>query len=385
MASDRRDGSSILRVLIVHPGAELYGSDRMVAESASALVEAGHRVLVALPEDGPLVSDLHQRGARTLIMTMPVVRKAALRPRGMARLLWTAARSTPETLGLLRWRPDVVYVSTQILPTWVLAARLAGLHTVCHVHEAERHPVRVVELGLFLPLKAAHRVIANSEYSASVARAVVPDIADRIVVVHNGVPGPTTAQPARPRLLDGLRVAYLGRLSPRKGVDVAVRAVRRLHDEGMPIRLRLLGGTFDGYEWYERELRDLAGPLVDDGSVAFVGFRPSIWDDLEQSDVVVVPSVLPEPFGNTAVEARLAARPVLVSRIGGLPEAVDGCPSAIRVEPGSVTDLTAALHRIIEDWTLFARAAAQDAPRCAQEFAPERYRREIRRVVTEKW
>ena len=74
-------------VLVAHPGAELYGSDRMVLDSVAALSAAGYSVTVALPERGPLVGKLEAAGARVVPCRMPVLRKSALRPRGFLRLV----------------------------------------------------------------------------------------------------------------------------------------------------------------------------------------------------------------------------------------------------------------------------------------------------------
>jgi hypothetical protein len=73
-------------VLVVHPGAELYGSDRVLLESVSALL-TGSAVVVALPADGPLAGELRRRGARVVACRMPVLRKAVLRPAGLAGLV----------------------------------------------------------------------------------------------------------------------------------------------------------------------------------------------------------------------------------------------------------------------------------------------------------
>ena len=62
----------------------------------------------------------------------------------------------------------------------------------------------------------------------------------------------------------------------------------------------LLGTAFEGYEWYEEQLRERAASSGVD--VDFAGFHSDIWPFLEQTDVLVVPSRMAEPFGNTAVE-----------------------------------------------------------------------------------
>ena len=76
----------MMRVLVTHPSAELYGSDRMLAESVHGLVDAGTDVVVALPSRGPLVPLLEAAGATVVGTSVPVLRKSSLRPAGALRL-----------------------------------------------------------------------------------------------------------------------------------------------------------------------------------------------------------------------------------------------------------------------------------------------------------
>ncbi|MGH3432053.1 MAG: glycosyltransferase, partial [Thermocrispum sp.] len=126
---------------MVHPSAELYGSDRMFAEAAVALAEAGWRVVVALPggcEHGELAVLLRDLGADVVFCPTPVLRKAALRPAGFARLLFDGLRAVRPMLRLARAvRPRAVYVNTVTVPLWLVLARLLRLPVLAHVHEAE--------------------------------------------------------------------------------------------------------------------------------------------------------------------------------------------------------------------------------------------------------
>ena len=81
--------------------------------------------------------------------------------------------------------------------------------------------------------------------------------------------------------------------------------------------MTIVGAVFPGYEWYEAELREQVRNLGLEGSVTFCGFVPDVWPVLETLDVIAVPSRYDEPFGNTAVEAVLAGRPVVVSATSG--------------------------------------------------------------------
>jgi glycosyltransferase involved in cell wall biosynthesis len=94
---------------------------------------------------------------------------------------------------------------------------------------------------------------------------------------------------------------------------------------------------------------------------------------MAQADVVVVPSLADEPFGNTAVEALLAARPVIVSGAGGLLEAVEGFDSAQLVRPGDAAAIAAAIERVRIEWPAFRARASADAVVAADRHSPDRY------------
>ena len=61
-------------VLVAHPGAGLYGADRVTLETATALGARGWAVTVAVPTDGPLVPCLEEVGADVVLCPTPVLR-----------------------------------------------------------------------------------------------------------------------------------------------------------------------------------------------------------------------------------------------------------------------------------------------------------------------
>jgi len=360
-------------VLVVHPGAEMFGSDRMLLESVIGFVESGARVVVALPARGMLDVELRRAGAEVVIIPMLVLRKVLLSFRGLPTLFRDMFRGLRASWRLIsRVRPDVVYVSTIIIPQWPLVARLRGIRAVSHVHEAEASGNRLVNALLYLPHLAAHRTLVNSRFSLDTISHALPALTRRSVVVYNGVASPEG--PAAPRdSLDGpLHVLYIGRLSPRKGPDVVIDAAAELTRSGRDVRVTLLGAVFAGYEWFEDDLRRRAaesGVQVD-----FAGFHQTIWPFLEQADVLTVPSRVDEPFGNTAVEGILARRPVVASDSSGLREAAGGYPTSRLVPADDPQALAASLAEIIDEWTT-VRGGVDESRRIALErHAPERYR-----------
>lgn len=351
-------------VLIAHPGAELYGADRVTLESAAGLAAAGHEVIAALPEDGPLVAALEERGVRVIVTRMFVLRKQLLRPRRWPTLIASAVGGFLDSWRLVsEHRPDAAYVSTVILPHWPLLLRLRRVPTVTHVHEAESGTPWALRAFLYLPQLWSHAVIANSRFTADLLHRSLPALRRRIRVVLNPIPGPARPAPLREQL-DVVRVGYVGRLSPRKAPDVVIGAVAALRERGREARLDIVGDVFRGYEWYSADLaRQIEAEALTD-AVTMHGYDADVWPHLADCDIMVVPSRTDESFGNTAVEAVLAGRPVIVSDLAGLREAVDGYPTARAVAPGDIAAVADAVEELVGRWP-DVRREAQDAAAAA--------------------
>lgn len=372
----RRSRPAAPRVLLTHPSADLYGSDRMLIESAEALRDDGWRVTVVLPYQGPLLEVLGERGFDVRTCGLPALRKTMLTPAGLARFMIDSVRYAGAAVRLIRETgTELVYVNTLVGPGWLILARLAGRPVVCHVHEAERQLSPAARRVLTAPLGLTRRVITNSRHTAAVLVGTSTVARSRNSVVLNGLELPEP-RPPRSVLGDGpVRLVYCGRLSRRKGPQTAIAAVRLLLDRDLDVQLELLGSPVAGQEDFEAELRELAAPLGD--RVRFRGFHadPAAW--LTEADLAVVPSIGDESYGNAAVEAAAVGRPVVITDQPGLIEAVGELPSVRVVPPDRPDDLADALEELIKDWKAVSAAATAAAAGVREVHAPARYRREL--------
>lgn len=178
--------------------------------------------------------------------------------------------------------------------------------------------------------------------------------AERVVVKPNFVArsNPLLDCPRGPALL-------LGRLSPEKGVRVAIEAFRKLPHA----RLDIAGSGPD-----EVQLRRIAPP-----NVRFLGaIAPSdVGALVARCSFLVLPSVWYEMFPRVVVEAMASGVPVLASRIGGLPELVlDGITGLLFTASDSA-DLAEKASLLLENTDLRDRMAAASRSRYDVEFTPE--------------
>lgn len=370
------------RVVLIHPSVELYGSDRMFLEAVEAFCTDAYRVDVVLPGTGALADQVTAAGASVHVVDMPTFRKSSLNPLGLIRLAARVITAAPGIVRLLRrLKPDVVYVSTLTTPMWGVLATLTGsTPVVTHVHEAETQAPRLLQFALVAPLSTSREVLVNSRLTAEFVRRSMPFGRSRIRLVPNGVEGPTTPPPkASDAPPDRLSLLMVGRLSPRKGTHVAVDAVLALHRRGVDTTLHLVGDTFEGYEWYEEQLRERVLDAGLSDSVIFSGFTANPWQSYAAADVVLVPSVLPEPFGNVAVEAHLAQVPVIGS--SHVAEALGDGEFGLLVPPDDAEALAEAIHRLPADWEDAQRRAARARTWATNTFSPQNYRHQLRATI----
>jgi len=163
-------------------------------------------------------------------------------------------------------------------------------------------------------------------------------------VIHNGVDHEIFHPRDRPDGDGPLRITFAGELAPHKGPQLLVEACSKLT---FPYRLRIIGAPPDGGP------QNFANHLA--AQAQALGVRLTLEPRLKPhelaaafrtSDVVVVPSIWPEPFGRVAPEAMACGAAVISSTWGGLPEVCGN--GALLVDPTDIAALTDAL-RSLED------------------------------------
>ncbi len=140
---------------------------------------------------------------------------------------------------------------------------------------------------------------------------------------------------------DGLfRFLYLGRVESAKGIDVLLRAFAQIAAAIPHARLDVAGS---GTRVDELRQEYAALPQVQfHGHVA----GPAKDKLITQADVLVMPSIVREVFGNSIIEAFAFGKPVLAARIGGMPELVRPGHTGLLVEPNDVDGLAQALGEL---------------------------------------
>lgn len=166
-------------------------------------------------------------------------------------------------------------------------------------------------------------------------------------------------------------VTIVGRLAPWKGQHILLDAATRVRREVPDARFRIVGDALFGEEDYRRacEEQTVRSGLAE--AVEFRGFREDVGADLAASTLVVHASTLPEPFGQTVVEAMAAGRAVIAADAGGPRETVVHGETGLLTPPGDAEALAAAIVRLLKDPAERRAMAEAGRRRVAEHFTIE--------------
>ena len=209
------------------------------------------------------------------------------------------------------------------------------------------------------------KVVAKSKHEIELIRTVEP--AANCLLIPNGV-DTDQFQPRSPAPTDGpLRLLCVGRLIERKGQNHLIEAVKRLADEGLDVKLDLVG-TGDARLDNEAQVTRLG--LAN--RVRFVGYVPreKIADYYAAAHVFVLPSYN-EGMSVALLEAMASGLAVVVTSTGGTAELVEADINGFIFEWGDVASLTAHIRRLSEDRSLVRRMGDTSRKR-AMNFSWER-------------
>jgi glycosyltransferase involved in cell wall biosynthesis len=272
---------------------KLYGgTERVVAHLCDALIELGHEVILFA------AADSRTKARLVAVRDQPIrLDTVALKSDLAAHLtlLWEAKRRSTQ-FDILHFHIDMLHfpMFEQLAPKTVTT-----LHGRLDLKDLPSFYARWPGFGLVS--------ISDSQ------RTPLPD-AHWLSTVGHGVPCGQYTLNERPA---GAYLAFLGRMSPEKRPDVAIRLALRA---GIPLRIAAKVDAAD-VVYFDTVVK----PLLDDPLIDFIG---EIGDErksefLGNAKALLFPINWPEPFGLVMIEAMACGTPVIAWNCGAVPEVID--------------------------------------------------------------
>jgi glycosyltransferase involved in cell wall biosynthesis len=350
-------GKTILQIL---PNLKQGGVERGTIEMAKAIVDAGGTAIV-VSGGGAMVAQLQRIGVEHIML--PVGSKNPLR--------WPSIRRKLRQI-MTDNNIDLVHVRSRA-PAWIAipAAKVLKIPVVTTVHGRFKATNMFKKYYNSIMMRA-DRIIAISDYVSDLITKQFPKAADKITIIHRGVdvdlfnPKAVNAQRTinaadKLNVDENKKIIMLpARPTLWKGQEVMIAAMAKLtHKDAVLI----LVGAGAGRDAFQSKLMAVIASHNMQGRVILAPETNDMPAAMMLADVVVMPSLTPEPFGRVAIEAQAMGRPVVAFDHGGAVESIIAGTTGWLAKPADVDDLAAAVDTAL---SLKPRARQQYSKRARQ-------------------
>lgn len=338
-----------IKIIHIITSLNFGGAERMLFDLVRHLNKERYEVKVAtVVNGGPLVEDFRAAGVEVKIF-----QKKSRLGLGVIRQIYKYLRKE---------KPRLVHTHLFGGDTW---GRLAAIFARVPVIVSTEHNTNLDEGWLKRRIKKflsffTKRVITVSkavkEYSAAIDRIK----RKKIVVIPNGIEIDKFAAIPEKQFGSPSIIGVVGRLEEQKGHEYLFEALNLL--KTIPWTLWVVG---DGF--LKANLERLAKDLSLRERIIFLGARRNIVEILSQIDIFVLSSLW-EGLGLAVLEAAAAGKPIVASRVGGIPEIIEDGKTGVLVQAKNVKSLADGLERV-----LLGEREAKEMGRKAREVVAEKF------------
>jgi len=364
------DSASRAKLLIVHAqstGHDCGGSFRVLHFFLKGIDHNRFETLVVLSfvderapaPDSPALRQIEACGVKYQVLRVPMNRMTAS-PIFFLKYVRDLVLSTWKLFRLIRReRIEVVHTNSLSILASGIAARLAGVRSIYHIHENVHKPRLVASVLKRVVASLADTLICVSEaVKASFLQAGVA--ANKLVTVTNcidldrfseSITGQKVRREFAPNGYEKL-VASVGRVVPKKGHHYFIAAAQKVIGKLPSTRFLIVGAGRSEKDEYMQHLVDRVKQNGLDEHVVFTGPRDDMPEIMAGVDVVVLASgsdATPEASPLVIVEALAMGTPVVATNLGGIPEILHDGETGYLVPPRDSEALADAILRLLHN------------------------------------
>ena len=380
--------STSIRIAYIDQTGEMGGAEHLLLTLLNGLPHDAIQPMLICAENGPLVNIVRGLGIPVKILTLPPLysvswifkHRKIFNPLavfwnvvGLVRSAWRTRRY------LSSMRVDLIQTNSAFAHLYGgLAARMIGVPCIWYFHdlvETSRFGGSIALVWRLLSKVLATRVIGVSEavnnalaigsrgcviYAGRsqhniVKNKVFPDIRTQL-----GLPSKTYL------------VGYVGRIAHVKGVDILVQAAHLVVDRCPNAHFVLFGAPMFGERVTKADLVNQVERLNLNGNWHWLGYDPQVFHRMTELDILVLPSRR-EALGLVLVEAGIAGKAAIASRVGGTPEVIVDDETGKLVTPENSDELADAILHLLKNPCLAHEMGCRAKDRVRRVFGLQRY------------
>jgi len=372
-------------ILFLEQFSNISGGQKVLLDILRGLDRNKYTPYVALPKRGELSGELDKLGIKHFVL--PIGAYAAGK-KGLFDVFSYIAHSIlliPICIwAIKKHKIDIVYANAPRTYLWgTIAAKMIKTPIIWHLHSI----LSGLELKLcsILLLFGVKKVIAVSR---SVAGPFKNE--DRFEIVYNGIDAAKycnveSRERVRGELLipAGSKViGFIGQLSRWKGIEDFIKAAALITEQAQQIVFLVIGDVLFGRDLgYKEYLNKLAMDLGVTSRIRFLGQRRDVPRVLSAIDIVVIPSIEPDPCPLVLLEAMASGRAIVASAHGGVAEILEDGVSGKLYPPGDHRKLAELLSLLLKEHALIGELGNRAKVKVTRDLTRDIFIKKINAII----
>ena len=330
-----------MRILLLHSSSDLYGASKIFLQTVQILQKQGHACEVVLSNEGPLVDALKNTGAHVHVFNLGIIRRKYFTPLGILNRIAKWAQANKQLRKIIKQQKiELVYSNTTAVLMGAWVAKKYNIPHYWHVHEIIEQPKFLHStISWFMQTRCA-KIICVSQAVEDHWIQRNPLLAHKIRLIYNGIEPIQKCDEANYRdtyhiPFNALVVGMAGRVHYWKGQNyflsiakqlLVLESVRNSSNASSnnipPFYFIITGDAFPGYEYLVNEMQEFIVKNELTTRVIYTGFEKKMDKFYSAIDILVLPSLLPDPLPTVVLEAMQYGIPVVATPQGGALEMI---------------------------------------------------------------
>lgn len=372
-----------MKLLILHSSSDLYGASKILLTSLAIFKKHGHEAIVVLSAKGELSERLAQMDVQVVYMQLGIIRRKYMNPKGLINRV-QATRQAIKAIKeiIIAEKITLVYSNTTAVLAGAFAAKQLGIRHIWHVHEIILRPNFLFRGLSYLLKHYADKIIVVSKAVQDHWAKHIP--ISKILLVYNGIDySEYQLQVAQRESTHGakLRIGMIGRVHHWKGQDYFLQIAGELIKTNPHLEFIMVGDAFPGNEYLYEKINLLKTELNLVNAVTDLGYRTDIPAILQQLDIFVLPSILPDPFPTVVLEAMASGKAIVATNHGGATEMIEFDKEGLLIPWDNAKAAAEIMKPIIENDAKRKAMGAAAAKKVRVEFSLEAFEERIVKLL----
>lgn len=346
-----------MKILYVHAKGEVGGSDISLLTILKNIDKRRFTPNVIVAKKGPFFDDYRKYCDRCEEIKFSVLKS----PDNFIEFLEIIIKFIPSIFLIWniikKWKVDVVHVNSVVIPSAIIASRLAGKPVIVHKREIIVSNKLASVLLDFINSLFSDKIIAISD---AVRENSLKLSQKKMIVIYNGVDISEISTKRQNKFRkeydlsnNTLLIGVFSRIEPWKGQHIVIKALPKVISKFKNVKVMIFGEPYtEKGRKYLEELKQLVHELNLDDIVLFPGVVKNLNDVYSDFDLVILPSVNPEPLGRVIIESMAAGRAVIATNLGGSRECVVNNKTGLLIKENDINEMKKSIIKILGDHNL---------------------------------